>query len=261
MSDHSENPNAWLTSITKIEPNRVSIRGYDIANLMGRISFGQAVFLILRGDLPDERVGRLMDALLVASIDHGATPPSALAARTVASTGAPLSAAVAAGIMSINEHHGGAIESSARTLAEVVEKQIAGSSWEDAALAVIKEYKASGRRIAGFGHRFHTADPRTKRLFEIAREASVDGSYLHAATALEKAFASIGKALPINVDGAMGAVLAELGFDPAMMNGLFMIARSAGLVAHVYEEKIRMKPMRKIDPVAHDYDGPADRNL
>src|SRR2546428_11378136 len=96
----------WNTAITRIEPNRVGVRGYDIAELMGRVSFGAAVYLILSGDLPSPAIARLMDAILVASIDHGATPPSALAARTVASTGATLSAAVAAGIMSIKRQHG-----------------------------------------------------------------------------------------------------------------------------------------------------------
>ncbi|MCA9297217.1 MAG: hypothetical protein KC983_11885, partial [Phycisphaerales bacterium] len=70
-----------------------------------------------------------------------------------------------------------------------------------------------------------------------------------------------GKPLPINVDGAMGALLADLGFEPAVMNGIFMIARVPGLVAHVHEEHTRERPMRKIDPVNHTYDGPADRHL
>ena len=112
----------WNTAITRIEPNRVGVRGYDIAELMGRVSFGAAVYLILTGELPSPAIARLMDAILVASIDHGATPPSALAARTVASTGATLSAAVAAGIMSINRHHGGAIEDCARQLKAIADR-------------------------------------------------------------------------------------------------------------------------------------------
>src|SRR5436189_3653596 len=92
----------WNTAITRVEPNKVAVRGYNIAELMGQVSFGSAVYLILTRELPSPAVARLMDAILVSSIDHGATPPSALAARTVASTGATLSAAVAAGIMSIN---------------------------------------------------------------------------------------------------------------------------------------------------------------
>ena len=259
MSD-AERKAVWATAITKIEPNKVMVRGHDIADLMGRVSFGAAVYLILKGELPDERVGRLMDSILVASIDHGATPPSALAARTVASTGASLSAAVAAGIMSINKHHGGAIEDCARQLAGVVAR--AGRdqvSLEDAAKAELLDMKARGARMAGFGHRIHTMDPRTKRLFELADEAKASGKHVAAARAMEKAFADTGKPLPINVDGAIGAILADLGLDPRVFNGIFMIARTPGLVAHVTEEQTRQRPMRRIDPENHAYDGPPPR--
>src|SRR5436189_1957200 len=111
----------WNTAVTRVEANKVAVRGYDIAELMGRVSVGAAVYLVLQGELPPPAVARLMDAILVSSIDHGATPPSALAARTVASTGASLSASVAAGIMSINRHHGGAIEDCARQLKAIAE--------------------------------------------------------------------------------------------------------------------------------------------
>jgi citrate synthase len=255
------NANAWTTGITQIEPNHVRVRGYDIAELMGNVSFGAMVYLILRGDLPDEKTGRLMDAIICAGIDHGATPPSALAARTVASTGANLSAAVAAGIMCINQHHGGAMENCAKALAELLVKVDDGMAMHDAAKTLLDEFKAVKRRIAGFGHRIHTADPRTKRLFELAKECGAFGRYCEAAQAVEQVFKDKGKPLPINVDGAIGAILADLGFEPEVMNGLFMIPRCAGMVAHVREEQTRMRPMRKIDPVAHTYDGPESRSL
>lgn len=252
---------AWKTAITSIAPNRVAVRGYDIAQLMGNVSFGQAVYLILRGEMPSAPVGRLMEAILVASIDHGATPPSVLAARTVASTGASLSASVAAGVMSINQHHGGAIENCARALMAIAARAQGGMSMDDAAGAYLAELKASGHRMSGFGHRIHTNDPRTARLFELAAEAGVKGPVMEAAEAVSRAFQASGKPLPINVDGAMAAILAQLGFDPAVMNGIFMMARVPGLVAHVTEEQTRMKPMRKVDPVHHEYDGPVDRSL
>ncbi|MCK4872634.1 MAG: citryl-CoA lyase [Phycisphaerales bacterium] len=262
MSGQSSNPNAWTTAITNIAPNQVAVRGYDIADLMGRISFGEAVYLILRGELPEAKVGKVMDTILVASIDHGATPPSALAARTVASTGATLSASVAAGIMSINQHHGGAIENCAKALATIIERsKQEGVSLDEAAAEVLADMKAVGKRMAGFGHRIHKNDPRTVQLFKAVNEAGVGGEHIEAARAVERCFQAKGKPLPINVDGAIGAVLADLGFDPIVMNGIFMIARVPGLVAHVTEEKQRMRPMRKIDPVDHTYDGPELREL
>ncbi|MFO0829802.1 MAG: citryl-CoA lyase [Phycisphaerales bacterium] len=261
----AERDAVWTSAVTKIEPNHVAVRGYDIADLMGRVSVGAAVHLILRGTLPDERVGRLMDAVLVSSIDHGCTPPSTLAARTVASTGAPLSASVAAGISSINRHHGGAIEDCARLLGTLIDGARASNrTLDEAATALVTEVKATGARISGFGHRIHTKDPRTARLLELASAAGLvgdRGQHIEAARAIERAFAATGKPLPINVDGAIGAVLADLGFDPRLLNGIFMIARTPGLVAHVVEEQTREKPMRRIDPVKHAYDGPLDRTL
>jgi citrate synthase len=251
----------WTTAITHVAPNEVRVRGYDIADLMGRVSFGAVVYLLLRGELPDERTGRLMDAILVSSVDHGATPPSVLAARTVASTGAALSAAVAAGVLSINRHHGGAIEDCAIALGRVADAaDRRGGDAGAAAAELLGEMKRQGQRMAGFGHRIHTEDPRTARLFALAEAAGAAGRHVAAARAVERAFAKSGKPLPINVDGAMGAILADLGFPPAVMNGLFMVARCAGLVAHVHEEQTRMKPMRRIDPVDHAYDGPPPRS-
>jgi succinyl-CoA synthetase alpha subunit len=261
MSD-ADRKAVWNTAITRIAPNRVAVRGYDIAELMGRISFGSAVHLILTGELPSPAIGRLMDAILVSSIDHGATPPSALAARTVASTGATLSAAVSAGIMSINRHHGGAIEDCARQLKAIADRAASESiSLDEAAARTIAAMSEAGERMSGFGHRLHTKDPRTARLFELAREAGVDGVHMQAARAVEKAFAGVKKSLPINVDGAIGAILADLGMNPAAFNGIFMIARTPGLIAHTIEEQTREKPMRRIDPVNHGYDGPSPRSL
>lgn len=262
MSEGPTKPNSWTTAITEIAPNRVAVRGYDIAELMGNVSFGQAVYLILRGDLPDEKVGRLMEAIIVSSIDHGATPPSVLAARTVASTGATLSASVAAGIMSINKSHGGAIEDCARQLGVILARvDESNGDLDETVAAVLAEMKANKQRMSGFGHRIHTDDPRKARLFELADEAGASGRHVAAAEAVERVFKASGRSLPINVDGAIGAILADLGFEPATMNGLFMIARTPGLVAHVTEEKQRQRPMRKIDPVAHSYDGPPSRSL
>jgi succinyl-CoA synthetase alpha subunit len=261
MSEADKNA-VWTTAITRVQPNKVAVRGYDIAELMGRASFGAAVYLVLQGELPSAAVARLMDAILVSSIDHGATPPSALAARTVASTGASLSASVAAGIMSINRHHGGAIEDCARQLKSIAERAARESiSLDEAASHTLAAMREAGERMPGFGHRLHTKDPRTARLFELAREAGVDGVHIQAARAVEKAFADEKKSLPINVDGAISAILADLGMDPAAFNGIFMIARTPGLVAHVIEEQTREKPMRRIDPVNQGYDGPLARNF
>jgi succinyl-CoA synthetase alpha subunit len=261
MSEADKNA-VWHSGITQIQPNKVAVRGYDIAELMGRVSFGAAVYLIVTGELPLPAVARLMDAILVSSIDHGATPPSALSARTVASTGATLSASVAAGVMSINRHHGGAIEDCARQLKAIADRAARDSiSLEEAATRTLRTMSEAGERMSGFGHRVHSKDPRAARLFELAREAGIEGVHMQAARAVEKAFADAKKSLPINVDGAIGAILADLEMNPAAFNGIFMIARTPGLIAHVLEEQTRERPMRRIDPVNHGYDGPPPRSL
>jgi succinyl-CoA synthetase alpha subunit len=253
MSDLS-----WKTGITRIAPNKVALRGHPIDRLMGEVSFGAALYLALRGELPDRETARLMDAVLVSSIDHGATPPSALAARTVASTGASLSASVAAGVLAINRHHGGAIEGCMRLLIEAEGRRADDDGApEDTATAVVKESRQARRRLPGFGHRVHTADPRTARLFTLAEEAGVSGAYVAMSRALESSIAAeTGKKLPLNVDGAIAAVLCELGFEPEIANGLFILSRVGGLVAHAHEEVTRERPMRRIHPTDHQYDGP-----
>src|SRR5207245_8539203 len=176
---------------------------------------------------------------------------------TVASTGASLSASVAAGIMSINRHHGGAIEDCARQLKKIADRAAKESiSLDEAAARTLAEMKDAGERMPGFGHRYHTKDPRTARLFELAREAGVDGAHIKAARAVEKSFADARKALPINVDGVIGAILADLGMNPAAFNGIFMIARTPGLVAHVIEEQTREEPMRRMHQDNHGHVGP-----
>src|SRR4029434_1790048 len=132
---------------------------------------------------------------------------------------------------------------------------------DESAVRALAAMREAGERMAGFGHRLHTKDPRTARLFELAREAGVDGMHMKAARTVEKAFAEAKKSLPINVDGAIVATLADLGMNPAAFNGIFMIARTPGLVAHVIEEQTRERPMRRIDPVNHGYDGPPPRSL
>jgi len=101
----------WRTALTCIEPNKILLRGYPLDEVMGRLTFGEAIYLLLVGEIPSPSMGRLMEALLVSFIDHGATPPSTLAARNTATTGAPLRACVAAGVLGFGRYHGGDIES------------------------------------------------------------------------------------------------------------------------------------------------------
>jgi citrate synthase len=252
----------WKTAVTFTAPDEIRIRGYPIQQLMGGADFGQTVYLLLRGELPDANRARVMTAILVSSVDHGPTAPSVLAARGAASTGATLNASVASGVLAINEHHGGAIEPCATVLLDVVKRMQAGSSMPDAARAVLEARQRRGERVGGFGHRLHETDPRAVRLFALADEAGLRGPYVEACEAMEVVLSEqTGRKRPINIDGAIAAVLCEMGFEPEVMNGVFILSRVAGLIAQAREEMTRERPLRRIDPGKAEYDGPPLRNI
>jgi len=253
----------WKTAITEVLPNKVCLRGYPIDELMGKISFAQAIYLVLKGEFPSHEVGKLVDAIFVSSVDHGASPPSVLAARTTASTGAELNSAVASGILAISHYHGGAIEEGMVLFHEIARRmEEKGISEKEASAEILTEMKARNKRASGFGHRIHTQDPRTQKLFALAEELNLAGKFVRIARAVEGELAQrLGKPLPINVDGAIAALLCELDIPPEIGNAFFIIARVPGLVAHIHEEKMRMRPMRKIHPSDFEYDGPEGREL
>ncbi len=253
---------SWPTAVTEIEPNVIVVRGYPIDELMGRITFSEAIWLTLLGELPDERTRQLFDAILVASLDHGPTSPSANTARLVASTGAEPGHAAAAGLLAINRYHGGALSGAMEILEDVVSRSRAGAGLAVAADAVVAEWRARGERLLGFGHRFHSVDPRIARLFAIADELGFHSIYIDAARAVERALLeSSHRAIPINPDGAIAALFCGIGVPVGLADQLFMIARFVGLNAQAYEETTRMRPMRKIRPDLYEYDGPTRRHL
>jgi citrate synthase len=253
----------WSSAITEIAPNVIRLRGYPVEELMGKISFAEAIHLALLGELPDQATATILNAIFVSSVDHGTSPPSVLSTVTVASTGASLGAAVAAGILSISKFHGGAIEDSMKAISDALSSaKSKGMTFEEAALATFEGYKARGARLPGFGHRLHTKDPRTTRLLQLVDSLGKGKDGLAMARALEATIAkTTGKPLPLNVDGAIAAVLLDLNVPPALANAFFMIARLPGLVAHAHEERTRYKPMRQIHPTDVTYDGPPERHL
>jgi len=253
----------WNSKITKVEPNHLITRGYRQEDLIGNVPFSHVVYLLLRGELPNKEHGKMMDAILTACIDHGVTPPTAMVSRIVASGGVPLPTAVAAGVLSIGDAHGGAIEKGAKYLQEGVKRaESEDKSLGEIAEILVKESREQKKRILGFGHRVHTSDPRTKKLFVLASELGITKEHIQLSKAIEKELSSqTGKNLPINVDGAIAAISSDMGFDWRLGKGFFLIGRVAGLTAHVYEEQTREKPMRKMFFVDCEYDGPEEKDL
>ena len=255
----------WYTAITRIQPNEILVRGYALDELMGRFSFGECVYLILRGELPSPTIGKLFSAVLVASIDHGVTPPSTLATRNVATTGTRLRVAVASGVLGFGVYHGGDIEACMRFLQEGLSKVREGATFTGAAEALVRSYAEADRRPPGFGHRIHTADPRAARLLQMAHELELDGEHVQMIRTIDRVVVARPDAAahpwPLNLDGAIAAVCADLGFEPELGNALFLIARIPGLVAHANEERSRQHPMRLINPSHAIYDGPPPRRI
>ncbi len=255
----------WQTSITSIQPNKILVRGYPLDEMMGRLSFAEAAYLLLMGELPTPAIGRMFGAILVSSIDHGVTPPSTLAARNVATSGAPLKDCVAAGILAFGPHHGGDIETCMRFLDSGLALVRAGRTLQQAAESLVEDCIRTKEPPPGFGHRFHTRDPRAARLFQMALELELEGEHVRLLRAIEHVIDTRAGAfdhpLPVNVDGAIAAVTADLGFAYELGNAVFLISRLPGLIAHAHEERTHQTPMRQIDPKDADYVGSGERRL
>jgi citrate synthase len=256
----------WQTALTSIAPNQVLVRGYRLDEMMGRLHFGEAIYLLLTGELPSPSIGRLVDAMLVSFIDHGATPPSTLAARNAATTGASLRGSVAAGVLGFGRYHGGDVQACRQALDDGLALARTGLSLSDAAAKLVETMVGAGEiPPPGFGHRYHTTDPRATRLLQIAHELEHDHEYCQLIRAIEFALARhpslAGRSLPVNVDGAIAAVAGDIGLPSAFADALLIISRVPGLAAHALEEQTREAPMRAIDPTSHAYDGPSERRL
>ena len=251
----------WRTAIATSDETNIWIRGYDVTSLMQHKTFADTVFLLHQERLPTENERRLLDAILIAVADHGAGAPSCASARLVASGNRQsVSAAIAAGILAIGDEHGGAGSACMELIAAGVERARRESiTLQEAAARLVDETKAAGKRLPGFGHRVHSTDPRTEVLFRMAREGGVAKDGVAFVGFLEAAAREKIKPLPINVDGALAAVLHDLGFSPPAGKLLFIVGRVAGLTAEVAEEYAREKAMRIRIPV--EYDGIPPRAL
>jgi citrate synthase len=207
---------AWSTV------DRIVVRGKDLpGEILGHLNLGDMAFLELTGRTPDAKESKLFNAMVVTLVEHGVTP-SALAAR-LTYLGAPeaLQGAVAAGLLGLGSVFVGSMEGAARLLTESIQ------SGKDAK-AVLSEHK----RIPGLGHPIHKPiDPRTKRLFEIARETGHYGKYCELMEEIAKA-----RGITLNATGAIGALACELGLDWKVVKGLGVMARAVGLVGHLLEE-------------------------
>jgi len=252
----------YRTAIGMANSDTILIRGYSLVDMMGNISLPGMFSLLVKGELPSVAEEKILEAILVSCAEHGVRPPSIQAAVQIASGGVQFQACVAGGILACGDSHGGAVEN----IMEIFEKakkrmEEEGMSPEDMGRQILVDAKAAKRRLPGYGHPVHPIDPRTVRLMAMAKEYGVYGKVCAMAESMVGMTKDImGRHLPLNVDGAVGALLTEMGFDWRVGKGVFLLGRVFGITAHVLEDKLREKPMsHQPAPGQWAYDGPAPR--
>jgi citrate synthase len=259
----------WSTGIVDIHPGRIGIRGYPIQDLIGAVTFPQMIWLMLRGELPDAAQAALLEAALVAAVDHGPHAPSIAISRMAITCGLPINGAMASAINALDDIHGGAGQQ-CMALMQRIDAAAAGREPTAADVAAALEAHAAehGKVIPGFGHRWHPVDPRAVRLMALVRDAqaagTVAGRYATIGTLVEQALGTRkGVPIPMNIDGITAVIYLELGFPPALGRGLFILSRSVGILAHAWEQTQQGGRIKGPLPtsIPYTYTGPAERRL
>jgi citrate synthase len=236
----------WRTSIIDMSPGVIRYRGYPIEQLIGNISFAQMIWLMTRGELPAADLAALLDAALMAAVDHGPQAPSIAIARMAATCGVGLNNAMASAVNVLGDVHGGAGEQAVELFMSIGARIDKGQSLSEAVTVGVDEaIAAHGKFVSGFGHRFHPVDPRAPRLLELvdlaAQASHVSGRYATIARAVESELAARkgGRRIPMNIDGATAVIYTELGFPAPLARGLFCLSRSVGILAHAWEQTLQ----------------------
>ncbi|MBA3045075.1 MAG: hypothetical protein KKH41_00365 [Candidatus Thermoplasmatota archaeon] len=217
--------------------------------------FSSVIYRTFTGKAPaNDKHARLLEAMVTACVDHGVTPPSAQATILASSVRASYEVCIAHGVGAITDIHGGAGMKAAEFFREC---SLSGKDLK----SIIEDYSRQKKRIPGMGHRVHTNDPRRDVLWNMAKEAGLTGQNVRMSMEISKVFTEVtGKDLPINVDGVIGAMVADFGFDFSAAKAIFIFGRVAGLSAHHYEE-LEKPIMRKIDFAEAVYSGKSERQV
>jgi len=239
----------FKTSVSKITEDDMIVRGERLSELIKESTFSDTVFLILAKRKPTPKESRLFSALLTSIIDHGMGTASSMAARFVMSTGNPLNAAVAAGVLALGDLHGGAIENAMLQLLKLEKDLKEPGKANSAVKEFVTSCLAEKKVIYGYGHPvYKTEDPRVKHLLKLCKELDYESSYIMIAQEIEGELGKQkGKMICLNIDGFIAAVMLEMGFPPSVGKGIFIIGRTPGLVAQAMEEKQKEKPVRRVD--------------
>lgn len=258
----------WTTQIIDVHPGKIGVRGYPIQDLIGQVTFPEMIWLMVRGERPTRAQADLLEAALVASVDHGPHAPSIAIARMAVTCGVDLNNAMASAINVLGDVHGGPGQQCMELYAQIKAAE------SDADLAAVVDVELErfiakhGKIIPGFGHRFHPIDPRVAPLLTMVERAAqageVTGAYSRIGREVEAAIQRrIGKPIPMNIDGVTAVIFSELGFPPPMGRGLFILSRSVGILAHAWEQMQRGERIKGPMPkdIPYTYSGPEPRTL
>ena len=259
----------WDTSIIDIHPGKIAIRGYPIEQLIGNVRFPDMIWLMLKGELPTRGQSALLEAAMVPGVDHGPHAPSIAISRMAISCGLPVNGAMASAVNVLDDVHGGAGQQCMELYNEIDAAAGPDGDLVATATAIIRARREAGDKIVpGFGHRFHPIDPRVVPLFRMVDKAvaagEVTGRFAAIGHAVEDALKAVtGRTITMNIDGITAVIFCELGFEPELGRGIFVLSRSVGILAHAWEQKQRnqriMGPMPKEIP--YRYSGPARRDV
>jgi citrate synthase len=239
----------FRTSISHELNGELQLRGKSLNSLIENSDYVSTLYFALTGKEISAPQLRVLNAILVASIDHGVAPASSFVPRVVTANGNEVTHALAAGILALGPYHGAAIEDAMRVFQSLADKSVEEIN------AYVSQQRATKKRILGFGHKIYTTeDPRTTTLFMLAKKQGIDGPNMKVARDIESALEkAMSRKLVLNIDGAVAALLLEIGLPPEAGNGIFALARMGGMLAHIIEEKQQGTVVRRLDDDEIEY--------
>lgn len=237
--EHYKNGGAWWeTEISDIKKNQIILRGKEVEDLIGNVTYSQMLYFLLTGKELTDQQAKLFESVLVAGADHGPRAPSIAAARMAATCGVSFNSAIATGINMLGDIHGGAVEG-AMDLLYKTKAELAAD--KNAVAENVQQFLSAGKKLPGFGHQLHDKDPRVSRLYDLSQKVidsgEISGEYLAILEDYRQSMSAVKKReFTVNVDGISAAIQCEIGIPAEAAKGIFSLSRGMGIVAHAYEE-------------------------
>ncbi|HEX7017724.1 MAG TPA: citryl-CoA lyase [Patescibacteria group bacterium] len=236
----------FTTHVSGHTAQGMELRGHNLTELVKEANFVSTLFLSLTGRKPTSAEEKILNAILVASIDHGINPASGFVPRVVAASGNEILTAMASTLLALGPYHGGAITAAMEVFSHLQQQN---HDKEKACADLVAGYRQTKKRVPGYGHaHYRDEDPRTTQLFNLAQQAGLNVDVINLARLLElKIEENLNRKLVLNIDGAIAALLVTLGIDPKAGNAIFGVARVAGSIAHIVEEQNSGEWVRRLD--------------